>query len=193
MRVRLTHVNSSHVGIVTRIIKLCTRLTQPYDLGERDNHPHSIPMEERRTPPRETEVNIEEEMSMGWFLPFSVTERKFASAYESELRDPAPADTCRHDMRGDHKDFLPGICTISCPHGFYLGFFLMVNPESVETVFTFLYSRCEDGKLIVVYDNACNLMEFCLNREPYYFKDTIFLVDRVHWDNHVNCTRGTYC
>lgn len=36
----------------------------------------------------------------------------------------------------------------------------------------------------VVYDNTCNLFEYCLNRDPIHFKETIFLVDGLHWPNH---------
>jgi hypothetical protein len=37
---------------------------------------------------------------------------------------------------------------------------------------------------IIVYDNACNLHSYCLNRDPLFFKETKFLVDRFHWKNH---------
>jgi hypothetical protein len=37
---------------------------------------------------------------------------------------------------------------------------------------------------IIVYDNACNLHSYCLNRNPTCFKETKFLVDRFHWKNH---------
>lgn len=37
---------------------------------------------------------------------------------------------------------------------------------------------------IVIYDNACNLHAYALNRNPQHFKGTVFFVDRFHWDNH---------
>lgn len=36
----------------------------------------------------------------------------------------------------------------------------------------------------IVYDNSCNLHNYCLNREPKFFKLTWFLIDRFHWPNH---------
>ena len=36
----------------------------------------------------------------------------------------------------------------------------------------------------MIYDNACNLHNYCLNREPQYFKNAWFIVDRFHWRNH---------
>ena len=38
----------------------------------------------------------------------------------------------------------------------------------------------------VIYDNACKLQEYCLSRDPLFFKDTEFYVDRLHWDNHTS-------
>jgi hypothetical protein len=41
---------------------------------------------------------------------------------------------------------------------------------------------------IVIYDNACSLHNYVLNRDPVFFKDTVFVVDRLHWKNHSgNC------
>ena len=36
----------------------------------------------------------------------------------------------------------------------------------------------------IIYDNSCNLQSYCLNRDPGFFKNTMFLVDRFHWKNH---------
>ena len=35
-----------------------------------------------------------------------------------------------------------------------------------------------------MYDNSCNLHDYCLNRDPGFFKNTKFFVDRFHWVNH---------
>ncbi|KAI6649515.1 hypothetical protein LOD99_11880 [Oopsacas minuta] len=43
---------------------------------------------------------------------------------------------------------------------------------------------------IIIYDNACNLHNTCIIREPKLFKDTTFLVDRFHWKNH--CCNPAY-
>lgn len=40
-----------------------------------------------------------------------------------------------------------------------------------------------------IYDNACNLAHFSLNREPEWFSKTLFLVDAYHFDtSHANCS-----
>lgn len=37
---------------------------------------------------------------------------------------------------------------------------------------------------VIIYDNACNLHQYILNREPVHFKSSWLLVDRFHWPNH---------
>ena len=39
---------------------------------------------------------------------------------------------------------------------------------------------------VIVYDFACKLYEYCMNRDPAFFMKTQFLVDRFHLKNH-NC------
>ena len=84
--------------------------------------------------------------------------------------------------------FFKGIC---------YGFEVMRVHESPNTPFNVLFTRFPQGTRIiiviicnlsiiaapstVIYDNACNLHQYCLNREPVYFKHTWFLVDRFHW------------
>ena len=98
--------------------------------------------------------------------------------------------SCFKDGAGRHNWLLPGIFTFCCMHGFILGFFVMWSAESPETAFTSLYTRRKDGKFLIIYDNACNLMMYCFRREPSFFEPTIFLIDRFHFSNHVNCTLG---
>ena len=41
-----------------------------------------------------------------------------------------------------------------------------------------------DAPEVVIYDNACNLHQYCLNRDPVFFANTLMVVDGLHWDNH---------
>jgi len=41
---------------------------------------------------------------------------------------------------------------------------------------------------LIVYDNACKLHQYSLNREPDNFKFTKFLIDKFHWKGHVGCS-----
>ena len=45
---------------------------------------------------------------------------------------------------------------------------------------------------MIIHDNACSLHQYCLNREPLFFQNTTFCVDRFHWRGHIGCSSG-YC
>lgn len=42
----------------------------------------------------------------------------------------------------------------------------------------------------IFYDNACKLMNYTLSREPEHFQNTRFIVDKLHWVNHVGCSEA---
>ena len=46
---------------------------------------------------------------------------------------------------------------------------------------------------IIVYDNACNLHSYSLNRDPVFFKNSQFLVDWLHWHDHTGAKHSLYC
>lgn len=43
---------------------------------------------------------------------------------------------------------------------------------------------CVVAPKLVIYDNACSLHAYCLNRDPIFFMDTVFRVDGLHFKNH---------
>ena len=89
--------------------------------------------------------------------------------------------------------YILGLFTIFCKHSVCLGFQLMPAVESPRTPFDILVRRFGHIPSIIIYDNACKLHLFSLKREPVRFKDTQFLVDRLHYrKGHVGCSLG-YC
>ncbi|KAH3830788.1 hypothetical protein DPMN_104041 [Dreissena polymorpha] len=91
---------------------------------------------------------------------------------------------------GRHHALLPGIFTTFCPHGICYGFEVMECAESPNRPFTFLKTRFERAPEIIIYDNACNLHQYALNRDPVFFSHTRMVVDGLHWDNHTACAIG---
>jgi hypothetical protein len=87
---------------------------------------------------------------------------------------------------------MPGIFHFCCPHGICLGFSILHDHESPIHPFSTLFQRWRrtDAVRIVVMDNACNLHTYCLRREPWFFHNVWFLIDRLHYKNHVNCSSG---
>lgn len=80
-----------------------------------------------------------------------------------------------------------GIFTVFCEHGVCLAAMMMPNAEGRNELFSWMVKYLEKPPDVVVYDYACALHEYCINRMPNFFKDTIFLVDRLHWFNHKSC------
>ncbi|XP_062376267.1 uncharacterized protein LOC134064364 [Sardina pilchardus] len=104
-------------------------------------------------------------------------------------RTEGPPDGCRKTI-GHHSTLIPGIFTLFCVHGVCYGFAVMETSESVNIPFTILRTRFQSGPRVVLYDNACKLHAYALNRDPDFFKETWFLVDRLHWKNHTGCNGG---
>lgn len=70
------------------------------------------------------------------------------------------------------------------------GFSIMRRYEGPSTAFDMLVRRFPEAPGMVVYDNACNLSRYALNREPGLFAQTRFRIDRVHQACHVGCHEG---
>ena len=87
----------------------------------------------------------------------------------------------------------PGIFTLFCTHGISYGFSLTEDCESPRTPFDIFKTRFKKAPSTIIYDNACKLHSFCLNREPDFFKNTLFLVDRFHYRGHKACSLGYCC
>lgn len=77
-----------------------------------------------------------------------------------------------------------------CPHGLGLIAFPMSSSESPRFPVNSLVEYWKIPPKYVIYDNSCHAHEFALNREPSFFKNTHFLVDKFHWRNHTACSRG---
>ena len=89
-----------------------------------------------------------------------------------------------------HSTLNPGLFTLFCPHGVCLGFQLMFKAESPRIPFEIFVQRFKDIPTDIVYDNACKLYLYSMKREPLKFQNTRFMVDRLHYPNHVGCSLG---
>ena len=89
-----------------------------------------------------------------------------------------------------HPTPTPGIFTIYCPHGVCYGFEILQECGSPRHPFQIFKTRFLKPPNVIVYDNVCTLHQYCLNREPEFFKSICFLVDRFHWEEHIGCSAG---
>ena len=73
-----------------------------------------------------------------------------------------------------------------CPiHGHAYGFHLIAGGEGRKDPFSSLYKYMETPPEHIFYDFACQLQEYCLNREPEMFKNTRFWHDLFHSITHL--------
>jgi hypothetical protein len=115
--------------------------------------------------------------------------------------DPAPGSSARGEdaeveCRDCNKSLPPagkrtgGVFSWYCRHGVCYAFYVIPTAEGRNEAFSFLYSYFKRAPRFVVYDFACALSEYCLNRAPQFFRDTTFLIDRFHIGNHSACGLG---
>lgn len=96
------------------------------------------------------------------------------------------ATACRHEFTLRRKT-TGGLFSWFCPHGICYGFYIMKGAEGRDEVYSYLVQHFKRAPEVIVYDFACALESFCLNRSPSFFARTRFVVDRFHWYNHVGC------
>ena len=84
-----------------------------------------------------------------------------------------------------HKDFSHGIFSVGCACNLNItyGFELMLCRESAHNIFRLLMCRDVDLYSLqgVIFDHACGLDQYLLNREPREFEFLRCLVDGAHW------------
>lgn len=101
---------------------------------------------------------------------------------------------CRHSFKagskGSHRT--GGVFTWFCKHGICYAFFIIPDAEGRNEAFSFMIRFFARAPKLIVYDFACSLQEYCLNREPEFFGGTKFGIDRFHLKNHKSCGGG-YC
>ena len=66
----------------------------------------------------------------------------------------------------------------------------MDSVESPRTSFDILVRRFEKMPELIIYDNCCHLHLYALKREPVRFQKSRFMVDRMHYKNHIACSEG---
>ena len=68
-----------------------------------------------------------------------------------------------------------------CPlHGHSYGFHIIDGAEGRKDPFSALVKYCKDMPQEIYYDFACQLSEYCYNREPQLFQNTRFWHDLFH-------------
>ena len=100
------------------------------------------------------------------------------------VRNVADCDFCDKAFN-KHKDFSFGVFSVGCvcSKNITYGYEIMLCQESAHNLFRLL--MCRDVDLLslkgIIFDNACGLDRYILNREPREFEYLRCLVDGAHW------------
>ena len=115
---------------------------------------------------------------------------RWQARFEADAAEPDSAESdCRHGSHA-YNNRTGGIFTWFCEHGVCYGVQVLKDAEGRKEPFDFLSCYFKEAPKVVVYDFACALHEYCMNRLPDFFKNTRFVVDRFHWFNHRACARS---
>lgn len=110
--------------------------------------------------------------------------------YLSDTTGRVPIDCRKVFGKAPSNIWTSGIFTFLCAHGVCYGYEVMKDAESVNVPFTILYERFPRAPEMVVFDHACKFHIYTIAREPHFFENCAFKIDRFHWHNHTGCASG---
>ena len=100
------------------------------------------------------------------------------------VRNISDCEFCEKSFN-KHTDFSYGVFSVGClcPLNITYGYELMLCKESAHNLFRLLMCRDVDLENLegVIFDHACGLDQYMLNREPKEFEYLRCLVDGAHW------------
>jgi hypothetical protein len=127
---------------------------------------------------------LNEVWATGWYFPGFPICRQM---HDISIRAAAVETECEKNTK-QPGTCGPGIVLVFCnDHNTCIGVIFQDRAESPALVFETLVSRFPVMPEVVIYDNACNLYEYAMNRIPSLFSKTRFFVDNFHYHSHENC------
>ncbi|EJD40567.1 hypothetical protein AURDEDRAFT_69942, partial [Auricularia subglabra TFB-10046 SS5] len=90
------------------------------------------------------------------------------------------------------KGLTGGLMIIWCPHSVCYGFHCIPKGEGRNDVFSAFYTHWPRPPRAIIYDFACALAPYCMIREPIYYGDTLFLIDKFHSQDHTRCSPACF-
>lgn len=123
--------------------------------------------------------SVKEILKTGHIYPRNPIVRVIDKRYKADAQSKSAAACNKYyDRYGKNSSGLFVVFCLDC--NAVIGAHVMLFSESVRTVFRLVFTRWEVAPEVIVSDNCCNLSKFCMLREPDYFKDTFFMIDRLH-------------
>jgi hypothetical protein len=82
----------------------------------------------------------------------------------------------------------PGLMVFNCEHRVLYGFVVQERFESPRFAFDAFRQFWPFSPEEIIYDLSCTLHRYCISRNPSFFKDCRFYLDRFHEPNHTGCS-----
>ena len=127
-------------------------------------------------------------------VPRSLPDEKVTKTNSYEYDDIPETDLCskHYPLVGKGSTYL--FCWFCPNHGHCYGFHIIDGSEGRKDAAHSIYSYKKTAPAVVLYDFACSMEEYCLNRETGYWKNTAFFHDIFHGYKHkcsiaFKCTR----
>lgn len=90
------------------------------------------------------------------------------------------------------KGLTGGLMVAWCTHSVCLGFHCIPKGEGRNDVFSAIFTHWENPPKYIIYDFACALGPYCMLREPEFWQNTRFLIDRFHQHGHYACSPACF-
>ena len=108
----------------------------------------------------------QELMETGVYAPNYPIKRRIPHATFSAAEETSPCN--KHAKDNTHLG--PGVTLLWCvEHRCCLGFSIMTSAESPRTLYELLAARFDKPPSVVIYDNACSVAAYAMNRIPGFF------------------------
>ncbi|KAK4694754.1 hypothetical protein P7C70_g8682, partial [Phenoliferia sp. Uapishka_3] len=114
--------------------------------------------------------------------------------------DKAPREKAAPDERSCQKHYdafgkgrlTGGVLALWCTHGYCLGWHAIPFGEGRNDVFAAIFSHWNEAPWVIIYDFACSLAPYSLNREYDFYKNTLFAIDELHQHDHSRCSSACF-
>ena len=111
--------------------------------------------------------------------------------FADKSKDKDETENC-NKIYPEAKGMTGGLAHITCHHGITKGYSAYPKGEGqglfTKPLMKRLPKRVKAAKRVFIYDNNCNTYKYLMRRYPWRCRRWTFVIDRVHFKNHKNCS-----
>ena len=111
--------------------------------------------------------------------------------FADKSKDKDETENC-NKIYPEAKGMTGGLAHITCHHGITKGYSAYPKGEGqglfTKPLMKRLPKHVKAAKRVFIYDNNCNTHKYLMRRYPWRCRRWTFVIDRVHFKNHKNCS-----